>query len=114
MPFEFKNGTVLRLYGKDNLNNKYHHCLVCGLHQISMSPYFSCLGVGVWDRSHCYPVIIRLLVFLYDSLLMQPDFQAPGMGEATCERVSRVDGQPALTSHQAKADVPLALGIVVL
>lgn len=44
----------------------------------------------------------KFLVFLRDSLLQQPEFQVPGMGQAPWERASQVDGQVALTCCRTK------------
>lgn len=128
MPLEFKNGTVPRLYEKDNLNSTWVSSVSCMWLPLNIYELvFLLFGGGRVSGSHCYPVTIRLrlisgsyfqkskfrsppflmykvLVFFHDSLLRQPDFQVPRMGKVTWEKNSQVDGQLALIDCQAKAD----------
>lgn len=76
-------------------------------------------------RSHCYPTTIRLrllsgssfqkskfrsLPFLMYKLLVQ----VPRMGEATWEKANQVEGRLALIYSQAKAEVSISSGFMIL
>lgn len=126
MPFDFKSGTVPRLYDKDNLHNTWVSSASCVWLPLNIYELvFLLFGGGRVGKSHCYPTTIRLrlisgsyfqkskfrsLPFLMYKLLVQ----VPRLSEATWEKASQVDGQLALIYSQAKAEVSTSSGFMIL
>lgn len=130
MPFEFKNSTVPRLYGKDNLNNTHVSSVSCmWLCECACLQYlWALISPSVWRwESEADPIARQWPLCSGSSLAHTFRNEAAGLspwlftqaawllgdrdGWGHLGESSQVDGQLTLTCCQATEEVSAALGL---